>query len=1005
MSPRRGRGATAADPGSVLKAWMRFRRRSSWPGNCRKPPETFDELRNEAIAALCLPDIDDDGPQWTTACPSSDIAFDTTGHRYVQLSEGHAYYCRLVDGKEVRQQELHVSGGALFGWHSPDLRFLALGSPPIVGKGSDWLKLWRCDGPQAKLVREDREISESATAFRPDGRQLAVGHRDATLTVYDTETGAVVRTWRVGAPPYVAMFHPRLSRLAVACGAEVRLYDVESGALLFPRFTNPNGVSAVAWNPDGRRLAIDCFQQKLVLWDSETGQQLTLDYQGPSRAGLNLRFNSTGDRLLTADHGGILRVWDAGTGQQLFSAPSTSLRASVGYLPSFFRDDQFLVGRFAGDTIKSLRFAPGREHRVLIADTPAIVEDDFYQLLFPHGWLLSADLAIEGRFGFDASGALLSRNANGVFRWPVRVDAGSPASYRLGPAQRVTSQHTAPTTTANRPFGASRMGECWRLRGTHATVVHLGPPLRTLTLGPQYDLSHVDVSGDGRWVVTGSHWPDPNGENAKVWEASTGKLITVLPIESDANPVFSANGIWLHTTLRTTSSTTHSPYWCKVGTWLPKAVPCPSGLLAPDGRLLACVAGFGEILLVNFETGKEIARLSIPAQTRLEPRYFSPDGAWLYAIGLESQQLYRWDLRVIRSQLAELGLDMDLPPYPEQTDRPISWPPPAVTVHHPELATDAAKLRQWELTQAAIAFLVNPFDADAHARLGALATRTGAPGVHSPSCRSHEPSDPTTSRFAACGPWPAPLRSVDGGRRRCDLGPARATRPPGRPGGPRRVPAAPRAPRRGGRGPHRLAEVLPGGRRPVREGARCYDALNNESHAGADRKKASEVARNEPEKLNNRAWHLLTGPAAERDPVRALELAKKIVEQMPNAHDYLNTLGLAQYRNGLYGESIATLEKSLKAGKGQLDAFDLFFLAMCHAKLGDSPKARDCFDRALKWTEPHKDLPARQKEELKAFPRRPKSYCEVLQAPGGKKSAVVRLNNDRFFWGRTGYGT
>ena len=299
----------------------------------RKPPETFDELRNEAIAALCLPDIDDGGPQWKTACPASDMAFDTTGQGYVQVDEGHAYYCRLVDGKEQRLKELHVSGRALVGeWHSPDLRFLALGSPHIAGKGSDWLKLWRCDGPQAKLVLEDRGISESATAFRPDGRQLAVGHRDGTLTVYDTETGAVVRQWQVGVPPYAAMFHPRLPRLAVACGVEVRLYDVESGALLSPRFTNSNGVSAVAWNPDGRRLAIDCFEQKLVLWDSETGQQLTPHYEGLGRGGLSLRFNSTGDRLLTADWGGILRVWDAGTGKQLFNTPSTSLRPSSGVL-------------------------------------------------------------------------------------------------------------------------------------------------------------------------------------------------------------------------------------------------------------------------------------------------------------------------------------------------------------------------------------------------------------------------------------------------------------------------------------------------------------------------------------------------------------------------------------------------------------------------------------------------------------------------------------------------
>jgi tetratricopeptide (TPR) repeat protein len=232
--------------------------------------------------------------------------------------------------------------------------------------------------------------------------------------------------------------------------------------------------------------------------------------------------------------------------------------------------------------------------------------------------------------------------------------------------------------------------------------------------------------------------------------------------------------------------------------------------------LLACGAGFGEIKLVDFEAGKEIARLGIPDQTRLVPAYFSPDGALLYAFGGETGQLHRWDLRLIRSQLAELGLDIDLPLYGEQPERPLSWPLPAVTVHHPELASDAAKLR-------------------------------------------------------------------------------------------------------------------------------------------------------EPLKLNNQAWHLLTGPAAQRDPVQALELAKQVIDIAPDAQEYLNTLGVAQYRNGLYPDAIGTLEKSLKAGQGMFDGFDLFFLAMCHANLGEPAKAKACFDRAVKWTEAQKSLSPQHVEELKAF--------------------------------------
>ena len=65
------------------------------------------------------------------------------------------------------------------------------------------------------------------------------------------------------------------------------------------------------------------------------------------------------------------------------------------------------------------------------------------------------------------------------------------------------------------------------------------------------------------------------------------------------------------------------------------------------------------------------------------------------------------------------------------------------------------------------------------------------------------------------------------------------------------------------------------------------------------------------------------------------------------------------------------LERSLNGGGGQSDAFDLYFLAMCHYRLGKDAHARACYERARDWQQ--KKAPTLLKdakkslEELKRF--------------------------------------
>jgi tetratricopeptide (TPR) repeat protein len=67
--------------------------------------------------------------------------------------------------------------------------------------------------------------------------------------------------------------------------------------------------------------------------------------------------------------------------------------------------------------------------------------------------------------------------------------------------------------------------------------------------------------------------------------------------------------------------------------------------------------------LLHAGTGAELARLEAGNDNAVGPAAFSPDGASV-AVGTDNHTVHVWDLRAVRRQLAEIGLDWDLPPYP-----------------------------------------------------------------------------------------------------------------------------------------------------------------------------------------------------------------------------------------------------------------------------------------------------------------------------------------------------
>jgi serine/threonine protein kinase/WD40 repeat protein len=640
------------------------------------------ELRNEATAALVLADVE---PAQAWECCTDDTihcAVDVHYQRCVTLDRhGGLTLFRLAAEGATKIASLPAHGRPPFGhfWTSPDGRFIAYGHSLGPGQAGV-LRVVRLDGPTLGVLLDDPGgWNQMAAAFRADGKQLAVGHADGFVTIYELETGQRLRRLHLGAAPQTLAFHPRDGRLAAACGNVVRLFDVDAEREL-PALRHGNDVGwihGLAWHPDGRRLAAGGDDRKIHVWDTETATEIMRPWEGHDEDGIGLSFNHAGDRLVSADWGRNIRLWDAVTGRLLLAIPT-------GLAIQFSADDYFLGYERDGNKIRAWRLDPGRELRVLRrrqATAGEIVFSPVVQVDGPllaasvqssaHNWLGFFDIEsgeqvalvglpdrnsppVECRSYVPTDG-WLSAGTSGLLLWSVRPDPEKPNGFCIGPPKRLAPHRSFAGAAA------SRDGHILSLPHPKGAVAFnresAGQPV---FLGPQSDVRNCAVSPDGSWVVTGSHWWDGRTSAARIWDAASGRHVHDLPLEGSTVPGFSPDGRWLGTK----TADVGFKLW-EVGTWQEK-YRFRDGAFAfsADSRLVAVGDVVGAIRLIEPDSGREVARLSGPEPTRYQPVAMTTDGTRLIATGSGSKALYVWDLRQLRARLKEMELDWEWPEFP-----------------------------------------------------------------------------------------------------------------------------------------------------------------------------------------------------------------------------------------------------------------------------------------------------------------------------------------------------
>ncbi len=170
------------------------------------------------------------------------------------------------------------------------------------------------------LVFEQHQRTVRSVTWSPGGNMLASGANDAQLLTWDLSGTVHVRLQQANAVRAVA-WSPDGQQLAATVANLVMFFNPLTGASLAqPAQAHTDQVTALVWSPRQPLQVVSAgLDKRAIVWDATTYMPQTVFTQHTT-AIESASWAADGQTVATSAHGGAVRVWNAGNGQQTHGA-------------------------------------------------------------------------------------------------------------------------------------------------------------------------------------------------------------------------------------------------------------------------------------------------------------------------------------------------------------------------------------------------------------------------------------------------------------------------------------------------------------------------------------------------------------------------------------------------------------------------------------------------------------------------------------------------------------
>ncbi|HUF00163.1 MAG TPA: protein kinase, partial [Anaerolineales bacterium] len=325
----------------------------------------------------------------------------------------------------------------------------------------------------------------------------------------------------LGNDEYAALLAIRSLRIQYDPIADAALVEA-AGKLPLRVFSGHNdGITSVAFSPDGKYVLTGSADTTIRLWEAATGK-VTQTFRGHDGEITSVVFSPDGEYILSTDAGTIAKMWEVATGEEVHT-----LQSQVGEIWSaVFSPNGKYVLTAGTSPAKLWEVATGGEVRTFVGVvSPAAFSSDGKYILAGSEERYTAKIfeAATGQevhtlnghsnwiygvaFSPDDTYALTGSIDNTAILWDV--DTGQEVYTIRGHSSSVRSVAFSPDGKYILTGSADRTARLWE--------VATGQEVRSWR-GHMHRVLSVAISGDGKYVVTGSQ-----DGTAKLWDFRVGE--------------------------------------------------------------------------------------------------------------------------------------------------------------------------------------------------------------------------------------------------------------------------------------------------------------------------------------------------------------------------------------------------------------------------------------------------------------------------------------------------